>query len=134
MMGKRALIALAGWFVPGLGHLITGRPWRALIYAATFAGLFYMGIILHGGMLWIRGDIVSYFAYLGRLGGGVPAFVALYLPATRLGEAMASTFELGSTYLTVAGGLNLLAALSLFDIVPRKTAKGPEKTAGRAAR
>lgn len=121
MHTKRVLVGIAGWLVPGLGHLLVGRPWRALIYATVFAGLFAAGVVLDGGMLWIRGDIVSYFAYLGRLGGGIPAFVALAVPATRFGDAMAPTFEIGSTYLTVAGGLNLLAALSLFDLVPRGT-------------
>ncbi len=45
------IAALASFFIPGLGQLIQGRPWRALAFfvAAALLWLIWMGWIMH---LW----------------------------------------------------------------------------------
>ena len=42
------LALLAGWLVPGAGHLLLGKWIRALLLAASILGMFAIGIALQG--------------------------------------------------------------------------------------
>lgn len=113
---RPVLVAVAAWALPGSGHLILRKPWRA---AAVFGVVFFS--FLFG--CWLRGHLyvvvpeqpLSRLATLSSMGAGVPYFVARYL-VEYSGDILSSTFEYGKAFLLTAGLLNLLAVLDAWDI------------------
>ena len=42
--------AVAGWIVPGLGHLLLRRWSKAAVYFLCVGGLAYAGLVMRGGV------------------------------------------------------------------------------------
>ena len=107
---------VSGWLVPGLGHFMLGRRGRGLIFFAVVMTLFLLGLNWDGELFELgRSDLLTLLAGLAELGVGLPYFVANLLG--RGGGAVTSvTYEYGYTFLIVAGLLNMLIVLDIFDI------------------
>ncbi len=111
-----ALILLAAWLIPGLGHLWQGRRQRGLVLLVTVPLMFGVGLWL-GGRLFpfeFRQPLVALAAF-ADLGIGLP-----YLIATAMnlgaGAVTAPSYEYGNAFLIVAGLLNMLIVLDAYDI------------------
>jgi len=110
------LICAAAWAVPGAGHLWLGRHQKGLTLLVVLPLMFAVG-------LWIRGAIFPFefkeplvgLAAIAALGNGLPYFLAKLLGAGA-GQVTAITYEYGNTYVVVAGLLNVLSVLDVFDI------------------
>ena len=87
------LVALIAWAVPGLGHVVIGRPAKAAWFASLILGTLVLG-------LWLgEGASVSSarfpWHYYGQIGAGLPTILAdAFLGATPQGRTI-DRLELG---------------------------------------
>src|SRR5579862_3467260 len=77
-LGTLVGLCAAAWCVPGLGHLLLGRRWRALILFSAIAIMFLMGIAMQGEIFSTGSS--SYLQTLGYYG---ELCVGLAMPAAR---------------------------------------------------
>ena len=108
---------ISGWLVPGLGHYMLGRRARAGIFFAVVMTLFALGIYLDGELIFPldTNGLLDFFAGVAELGVGVSYFV-VDLMGWGDGEVTSVTHEYGKTFLIVAGLMNMLIVLDVFDI------------------
>ena len=111
-----AAVCLAGWAVPGAGHLLQGRIAKGLIFLVALPLMFVTG-------LWLEGQIFAFdlaqplvfLEAVADLGIGLP-FVAVGALGLGTGRVVAVTYEYGNTFILVAGLLNMLVVLDAYDI------------------
>ena len=107
---------LSGWIIPGLGHFIIGCRTRAIMFFGVVMMLFAVGLYLDGELFAVgSGDILSKLAGLAEIGVGLPYFVVDMLELGK-GNVTSVTYEYGYTFLIVAGLMNMLIVLDVFDI------------------
>lgn len=109
-------LCVAAWAIPGLGHFLLGRKWRALILFLAIVGMFVFGLLMQG----------QYFAtgsgsYLHTLGWFAELAVGMPMPAaTFFGYGGGSIYfvcaDYGTAFLVSAGMLNVLTILDAYDI------------------
>ena len=118
------LIGAAAWFVPGLGHLLQEKWWRALLMGGAVWLSFFIGLAMGGHMFDLNApegssQYLQVPPMIANLGTG-----ALYIISWLLGHGFAddpvqaarATYEYGNTFLLIAGLMNFLAMLDAFDI------------------
>lgn len=109
-------LCVAAWIVPGLGHLLLGRKWRALILFCAIVTMFLMGIAMQGEFFTTNsGSYLQSLGYFGEL------CVGLLMPAARFfgyggGNPLFVSADFGTAYLVAAGMLNTLSILDTYDI------------------
>jgi hypothetical protein len=109
-------LCVAAWIVPGLGHFLLGRKWRALILFAAILTMFFMGIAMQGEFYGTNsGSYLQTLGYFGEL------CVGLAMPAARFfgysgGNPLFVSADYGTAYLVAAGMLNTLSILDTYDI------------------
>ena len=105
------LVLLAGWIVPGLGHLLVRKPIRALLLFVSVVAMFAIGVAMHGKVYSpATGDPLDILGFVGDAGAiGLWAVAKL----ADLGAPMLSTAisDYGSKFVVVAGLLNVMAAV-----------------------
>ena len=75
MMGVVA--AIAGWVVPGLGHLLLRRWSKAAVYFLCVGGLACAGLAMRGGVFGASAeDLFDRLGFFADLGAGVFYFLA----------------------------------------------------------
>ena len=114
--GRLLGICAAGWLVPGCGHLLLGRKWRALILFAAILTMFLLGLAMQGD--FFRNPSDSYLQKLGWLGVwcvGAPRWVAAFFGYSG-GDPFFASADYGTAFLVTAGMLNLLTVLDAYDI------------------
>ena len=110
------LACAATWVLPGAGHVWLGRVQKGLIFLVALPLMFAYG-------LWLEGRIFPFeltqplvaLAAFADLGMGAPYFAARAM-GVGAGRAVAVTFEYGNAFLIVAGLLNMLVILDVFDV------------------
>jgi hypothetical protein len=113
------LAAVAGWLVPGLGHIGQGRLLKGALGGLAILLLFMLGVGMGGHVYSLtdnsEGLLSTLFAFC-NMGSGL-----LYLASRVTGFALAeqpelATSEYGNVFMMVAGLLNFILALDAFDI------------------
>jgi hypothetical protein len=109
-------LCVAAWIVPGLGHLLLGRKWRALILFCAIMAMFLVGIAMQGEFF-----TTSSGSYLQTLGYWGELCVGMAMPAARFfgyagGNPLFVSADFGTAYLVAAGMLNMLSILDTYDI------------------
>src|SRR5271163_446217 len=100
-LGYMALIA--GWLIPGAGHLLLKRWGRGVLVLASISCMFVLGIMM-GARLYApnTADLLGMLGFLGDLGAGL-----LYLVGHGLGlgqgPAHVVTADYGAKFVVVAG-------------------------------
>jgi hypothetical protein len=113
-LGYMALVA--GWLVPGAGHLMLKRWGRGLLVLASISCMFVLGMMM-GARLYApnTADLLDMLGFLGDLGAGL-----LYLVGHSLGLGQAPvqvvTADYGAKFVVVAGLLNLISAVDAHSI------------------
>jgi hypothetical protein len=115
-MGSLVGLCVAAWVVPGLGHFLLGRKWRALILFASIVTMFVLGIAMQGEFF-----TTSSGSYLQTLGYYGELCVGLAMPVARFfgyagGNPLFVSADFGTAYLVAAGMLNTLSILDTYDI------------------
>ena len=114
--GRLARLCVAAWLIPGFGHLLLGRKWRALILFVPILTMFLLGLLMKGEFFAMqRNAYLQSLGYLGEMAMGVA------MPAARFfgydgGDPRFPGSGFGTAYLVSAGMLNILAILDAYDI------------------
>jgi hypothetical protein len=117
---KAYVIMIAGWLVPGLGHFVQRKIWRAAVFFISICAMTAMGLAMGGKIYPFQTEnpltILAFFADVGNF--------LVYLLARILsfgqGVLERATFEFGTAYIAGAGLLNYLIALDAYDIARGK--------------
>ena len=109
-------LCVAAWLIPGLGHLLLRRRWRALILFAAIMTMFALGLAMQGQFFSTGSpSFLQTLGYYGEL------CVGLAMPGARFfgysgGDPFFISSDFGTAYLVSAGMLNVLAVLDCYDI------------------
>jgi hypothetical protein len=138
------VIALAAWFLPGLGYLLIGERWRGVVAGLTIVALFVLGILIGGVRVidvpgydfdgnrrrtpagWqLRSEpfaaVMSKPFYVPQILAGLPTIGSTIWSLEVSGtvqKTRARLGDIGTLYTAVAGMLNLLI---LIDSAHRAT-------------
>jgi hypothetical protein len=111
-----AVVVVAGWLVPGLGHLLLRRWSRAVVYFLAVGALAVTGLILRGNIFSASGgDAFDMLGFLADLGAGVFYFVSRILENGGPDVSRAAG-DYGTRLFATAGVLNLLCVLEAHEI------------------
>lgn len=134
--------AVAGWLVPGLGHILSGHTRRGVLLMLCIGGLWLTGLLVGGisvfqsrnadGTIrpWYLGQAViapsiaveyTYDSYRARNENRDPMPGDEEIPYQ---PAYGRAYEIGTLYAALAGLLNLLA---IIDIVYREPIRADHK-------
>jgi hypothetical protein len=114
MMG--VVSAIAGWVVPGLGHLLLRRWSKAAVYFLCVGGLACAGLAMRGGVFGAGAeDLFDRLGFFADFGAGVFYFLAHQIQASGPDVAHA-TGDYGTRLFAAAGMLNFLTVLEAYDI------------------
>jgi hypothetical protein len=110
------IVLLAGWLVPGAGHLLVGKWVRAILLAASIVGMFAVGIALHGKVYAPNtGDPLDMLGFAGDLGTGLLYLVARLLEWGQT-PVLVVTADYGTKFVVVSGLLNIVAAVDAHSL------------------
>lgn len=114
--GRLLTLCIAAWLVPGLGHWLLKRKWRALILFLAIIAMFTFGVLMKGQFYALASS-----SYLERLGYLAELCTGLAMPATRFfgyggGNPFFISADYGTAFLISAGMLNVLTILDAYDI------------------
>jgi uncharacterized protein DUF6677 len=104
--------AVAALLIPGLGHWLSGRRFKAFLLGGTLLSLFLLGLAL-GNFADFDRQRHAYY-WIGQMMLGLPAWLA-YLPLQSL--EMGGVFpyqDTGFTFTSVAGMFNVVVALDAY--------------------
>ena len=114
--GGLVLLCLASWVVPGAGHLWLGRRGKGLVFLTAIPLMFAIGLAIHGRLFpFLLSDPLVCLEAMAEAGIGAIFFIASAL-GFGVGDVRAVTYEYGNTFLVVAGLLNLLVVIDVYDI------------------
>jgi TM2 domain-containing membrane protein YozV len=110
------LVLLAGWLVPGAGHLMLGKWMRALLLFVSILGMYLVGLGLQGKVYMPNtGDVLDMLGFAGQIGMGL-----LYVLTRIFGWGASSVVntlaDYGTKFLVVAGLLNIIAAIDAHSL------------------
>lgn len=122
--GSAWVVGISAWFIPGTGHLLMKRWWRAALMGGVVWLCFFLGLNMGGHLYDLSNEtgssvLLQVPPMIANLGSG-----ALYIVSWLLGSGFAddpvqaarTTYEYGNTFLLIAGLLNYLTMLDAFDI------------------
>jgi len=116
MNSNLSLICIAAWLVPWLGHALYGKSRKAIVLLVVLTLMFGCGLAFRGRMFPFGGaEPLVWLAAAAEWGVAVPRLVAA-LAGWGAGTVTAVTYEYGNSFLIIAGLLNLLAVIDVFDL------------------
>lgn len=113
------VMGIAGWLIPGMGHLLQGKWGRAVFLGGAVWACFILGFLMGGNLFQYDGSLLRLPPMIGNFGTGLLYIVPWFMGIGFLDDvqrAALPTFEFGWTFLIVAGLLNYLSMLDAFDI------------------
>ena len=107
---------VAGWLVPGLGHLLQGRWGRACVFIVAVGGLAMTGLLMRGNVFPLHSeDPFGTLGFLADAGSGVFYYFARFLEPG--GADLSRTAgEYGTRLIAAAGIVNILSAFDAYEI------------------
>ncbi len=113
---KTFAACVAGACVPGLGHAILRKWDRAIVFFASISIMLTLGIFLHGKLFSPAfGDFFPTLKFLAEAGLGLFYWVP-YLQGIGVGDPTAYAYDYANVFIYVAGLLNMLVIVDVFDI------------------
>lgn len=117
---KAVLAFLLGWLLPGLGHAVQKKYWRAAVLAVSIFAMTGLGLVMGGRVYPFQTENpLTILAFFSDLGNGL-FYVLTRLLSFGAGSLERATFEFGTAFIAGAGLLNLLVALDAYDIAAGK--------------
>ncbi len=115
-LAKLVRLCIAAWLVPGLGHLLQGKKWRALILFAAIITMFVFGLAMEGEFFSTgSGSYLQTLGYFGELCVGVAMPAATFFGYSG-GDPFFVSSDYGTAFLVAAGMLNVLTIFDAYDI------------------
>ena len=117
IVGRKVIVAcVAGALVPGLGHAILSKWDRAIVFFCTTACMFSLGLYLQGELFGPDFDtLYSSLKFVADAGSGLFYWIS-WLSELGAGDSNAYTYDYANVFLYVAGLLNMLVVVDVFDI------------------
>jgi hypothetical protein len=117
-----ALILIAGWLIPGAGHLLLGKWVRGALLFVSIVSMFGIGLALKGKVYGPNtAELLDMLNFAGDLGAGL-----LYIAARifDLGQAAVqiAVADYGTKFIVVAGLLNIIAAVDAHSLATGRKA------------
>jgi hypothetical protein len=107
---------VAGAFVPGLGHAIFRKWDRAVVFFCCISMLFVFGLLLNGRLFPPEfGDLFSILKFIADAGSGLLYWI-FWLQGSGVGDPRAYTYDYANVFIYVAGLLNMLVIVDVFDL------------------
>jgi hypothetical protein len=114
--GALVLLCVGAWLVPGGGHLWLGRRQKGFVFLVMISVMFVIGLWLQGAIFPFQlSEPLAGLAAIAQFGTGVPWMLARFAGAGD-GVVTAATWEYGNAFMIVAGLLNFLIILDVYDI------------------
>lgn len=115
--GSMTYIApLAGWLLPGLGHLIQRRYIRGVLLMLAVFVMFFAGLGMQGKVYSFNtGDLLDILGFVGDVGSGALYFIAKAMD-WGIGNIHRAVADYGTKFIVVAGLLNVIAAVDAYHI------------------
>jgi hypothetical protein len=111
-----AMVLIAGWLIPGLGHLILGKWIRALLLFLSILGMFLIGLAMQGKIYSpSTGDILDVLGFAGQLGLGLLCGLA-HAFGWGAASSVNTLADYGTKFIVVAGLLNYIAAVDAHSL------------------
>ncbi len=108
--------AIAGWLVPGFGHLLLGRWGRALGFFVAVGGLAIAGYLMRGNVFPPHStDPFGTLGFLADAASGVFYYLAHIIEAHGPDVSRAAG-DYGTRYIAAAGVVNVLAVFDVLEI------------------
>ncbi|HXO14776.1 MAG TPA: DUF6677 family protein [Steroidobacteraceae bacterium] len=107
---------LAGWLIPGAGHLVAKRYGRAAVLFVAIGLMFVLGLLMQGKLYAANpADPLTMLGFVGDLGNGL-----LYIGGRLFGAGQTPvqvvTADYGTKFIVVAGLLNVIAAVDAHNL------------------
>ena len=120
--GRIARLCVLAILIPGLGHYLVGQTRKAAIFFVVLMTMFAIGLAFGGRLLPFTTD--EPLVFLGAAAQWVLLLprVLAGLAGLGAGDVVAVTYEYGNTFLIVAGLLNALVTLDVYDIATGRKA------------
>ncbi len=116
------LCLIAGWLIPGAGHLILRKPVRAVLLFTAILGMFVIGIALEGKIYQPNtGDLLDILGFVGQLGTGIPILLA-HLFDWGKPSVVTAVADYGTKFIVIAGLLNVVAAVDAHSLASGRKA------------
>ena len=113
--GDPLLALVVGWCVPGAGHWVLGQKKKAIFLFVAIMLTFAAGVVLADFRNVKNADNEFYWA--GQLGCGLIYFIANVLMGNSPHHKVPiDLYEIGLLYICVAGMLNIVLLLNLFNM------------------
>ena len=110
------LVAVAAWAVPGMGHVITKRWIRGLVFFACAGGLALTGFALRGNVFAQHStDPFGALGFLADASSGIFYFMAKTMEKAGPDVSRAAG-DYGTRLIAAAGVLNLLGVADAYEI------------------
>ena len=115
--GMMTVIApLAGWLIPGLGHILLKRWIRGALLFISVTVMFFCGLGMQGKVYAFNvGDLLDMLGFVGDFGNGVLYFLARSMDWGG-GAIFRATADYGTKFIVCAGLLNVIAAIDAHHI------------------
>jgi hypothetical protein len=112
-----AVIApIAGWILPGAGHLIQKKWGRGLILMFAIGLMFFLGLAMEGKIYKANGgDLLDILGFIGDAGAGGLYVISRILDVGTAPIAHA-TADYGTKFIVMSGLLNVMAMVDAFHI------------------
>lgn len=120
MKAKAVFALIAGWFIPGMGHVLQKKYGKALTFFLCISAMTALGLLMGGKVYAFQTENpLTILAFFSEIGYGVFYMLARFLDFGG-GNLTSATFEFGTAYIAGAGLLNYLVALDAFDLAQGK--------------
>lgn len=110
------LALIAGWLIPGAGHLLIAKPIRAALLFIAIVGMFAVGIALQGKIYAPNtGDLLDILGFVGQLGSGL-LFGLAHLFDWGQPTVTTALGDYGTKFIVVSGLLNIVSAVDAHSL------------------
>jgi hypothetical protein len=113
---KTLAACVAGAFIPGLGHALFRKWDRAFVFFCSISAMFGLGVLLNGRLFPPEfSDLFSTLKFIADAGSGLLYWI-FYVQGTGIGDPKAYAYDYANVFIYVAGLLNMLVIVDVFDI------------------
>ena len=113
---KTLIACVAGALVPGVGHAVLRKWDRAIVFFCSISIMVLVGIQLHGKFFDPEFvDIFSILKFVADAGSGLLYWIP-WFSGSGVGDPTAYTYDYANVFIYVAGLLNMLVVVDVFDI------------------
>ena len=110
------IVLIAGWLIPGAGHLMQRKWIRGGLIMFSIIAMFTIGLALKGKVFTPNtGDLLDILNFAGDLGNGILYVLARIFDLGQV-TVQVATADYGTKFMVVAGLLNIISAVDAHSL------------------